>query len=492
VGGRISRVKRHESRARVTRTYARGRSPPMPTPLDHQLDTQQALAQARAREATPLAPRERAVEFVVGGTLVAAAVALAAIGIPKGSFHWDAAAICVVVFAAVSRVEFDVGVAYTRPLQIVFVPMLFLLPPAAVPACVAAALTLAKTPEMLRGRRPIGRVLMATGDAWFAIGPAVVFLAASPGSPDGRDWPIYLAALAAQFAIDSAASFVREGLNGGVSVREQLYEIRWIQLVDTLLAPAGLAFAFAAVGRAWIVLLVLPLAGLMAMFARERAARLQSVLELSRTYRGTALVLGNVVEADDAYTGMHSEGVVDLALAVGDEMGLDPARRRNLEFGALLHDVGKIAVPKEIINKPGPLDDGEWEIMRRHTIEGQRLLDKVGGFMREVGLVVRSSHERYGGGGYPDGLSGEQIPLEARIVSCCDAFSAMTTDRSYRKARSAGAALEELERCAGSQFDPVVVEAVTAVARRRDDRELGVAALLPDPLNAIGHIKASG
>src|SRR3954453_7670302 len=188
---------------------------------------------------------------------------------------------------------------------------------------------------------------------------------------------------------------------------------------------------------------------------------------------------------------MHSEGVVDLALAVGDEMGLDPARRRNLEFGALLHDVGKIAVPKAIINKPGPLDDDEWEIMRGHTIEGQRLLDKVGGFMREVGLVVRSSHERFDGDGYPDGLAGEQIPLGARIVACCDAFSAMTTDRSYRKARSAREALEELERCSGSQFDPVVVEALLAGVRRSSEQELHAATMLPDPLAAVERITAS-
>jgi HD-GYP domain-containing protein (c-di-GMP phosphodiesterase class II) len=171
-------------------------------------------------------------------------------------------------------------------------------------------------------------------------------------------------------------------------------------------------------------------------------------------------------------------------------MGLDAARRRNVEFGALLHDVGKIAVPKEIINKPGPLDDAEWEIMRLHTIEGQLLLDKVGGFMREVGRVVRSSHERFDGGGYPDGLTGEEISLEARIVSCCDAFSAMTTDRSYRKARSAGAALEELRRCAGSQFDPVVVDAVESVVKRRLERELGDSALLPDPAAAVVRVEA--
>jgi len=108
-----------------------------------------------------------------------------------------------------------------------------------------------------------------------------------------------------------------------------------------------------------------------------------------------------------------------------------------------------------------------------------------------VGLVVRSSHERFDGGGYPDGLPGEDIPLEARIVSCCDAFSAMTTDRSYRKARSAREALEELERCAGAQFDPVVAEALIALVRRRLDHEHAAATLLPDPLAAMDRTSVS-
>jgi HD-GYP domain-containing protein (c-di-GMP phosphodiesterase class II) len=145
-----------------------------------------------------------------------------------------------------------------------------------------------------------------------------------------------------------------------------------------------------------------------------------------------------------------------------------------VEFAALLHDVGKIAIPKEIINKPGPLDDAEWALMKTHTIEGQRLLDQVGGFMREVGQIVRSSHESFDGRGYPDALAGEAIPLEARVVSCCDAYNAMTTDRSYRRARPPRAAVEELRRCAGTQFDPRVVEAVVAVVARSG-------ALLPDP-----------
>ena len=120
-------------------------------------------------------------------------------------------------------------------------------------------------------------------------------------------------------------------------------------------------------------------------------------------------------------------------MEVGEAIGLDPIRRRNLEFGALLHDVGKVTIPKHIINKPGKLDAAEWAIVKTHTVEGQRMLDRVGGFMSDVGLIVRSHHERWDGCGYPDGLSGERIPLEARIVCCCDAWSAMTTTRSYRR-----------------------------------------------------------
>ena len=152
-----------------------------------------------------------------------------------------------------------------------------------------------------------------------------------------------------------------------------------------------------------------------------------------------------------------------LALEVAAEMGLDGAGRQRVEFGALLHDVGKIAIPKSIINKPGPLDDDEWALIRTHTVEGQKLLDRVGGLMHDVGRIVRASHERWDGGGYPDGLAGEEIPVEARIVACCDSFNAMTTTRSYRKAMPVEAALEECRACAGTQFDPAVADALLRV-----------------------------
>ncbi len=120
-------------------------------------------------------------------------------------------------------------------------------------------------------------------------------------------------------------------------------------------------------------------------------------------------------------------------------------------------------IPAAIINKPGPLDDAEWELMKTHTIVGEQMLERVGGLLGEVGQIVRSCHERWDGTGYPDRLAGDESPLAARIVCACDAWSAMTTDRSYRKARSTADAAAELRACAGTHFDPTVVETLLAV-----------------------------
>jgi putative nucleotidyltransferase with HDIG domain len=243
----------------------------------------------------------------------------------------------------------------------------------------------------------------------------------------------------------------------------QLALLLRVQMVDALLTPVGVMVAFAAQGAPFRALLALPLMALFGVFAQEREANIANALQLSSAYRGTALLLGDVLEDKDAYTASHSHGVVSLSLAVADRMRLDPAARRRIEFGALLHDIGKIAVPAEIINKPGPLDADEWSVMKLHTVEGQQMLDRIGGVLGEVGRVVRSSHEHFDGSGYPDGLAGVNIPIESRIVSCCDAFSAMTTTRSYRRAMSMEAAREELVRNSGTQFDPRVVAALLEV-----------------------------
>jgi putative nucleotidyltransferase with HDIG domain len=209
--------------------------------------------------------------------------------------------------------------------------------------------------------------------------------------------------------------------------------------------------------------LVLPLVALLNVFARERDARIEQTLELGRSYRGTALLLTDLLEDDDEYTGHHTQDVVELSVSVAEQLGVPEEIRSETELGALLHDIGKIHVPDAIINKPGKLDEDEWAIMKTHTIEGQKMLDRVGGMLSSVGVVVRASHERFDGGGYPDGLAGEEIPLAARIVAVCDSFNAMTTTRSYRKGMPVSAAVAELHRCSGTQFDPQVVTALLDV-----------------------------
>ena len=164
--------------------------------------------------------------------------------------------------------------------------------------------------------------------------------------------------------------------------------------------------------------------------------------------------------------GDHVHGVAELAVAIGERLGLLPEQLEDLRQAAELHDMGKVAIPDAILDKPGPLDDAEWEFMRRHTIIGERILQAAPALER-VAAIVRSTHERMDGKGYPDGLAGEAIPLAARIVLVCDAYEAMTADRSYRKAMSAEVAIEELERCAGAQFDPRVVTAFHALADQR-------------------------
>jgi HD-GYP domain-containing protein (c-di-GMP phosphodiesterase class II) len=230
--------------------------------------------------------------------------------------------------------------------------------------------------------------------------------------------------------------------------------------VDVALAPIGLLAALVAVDRPIAISFVLPLVGLLVVFARERQVRIDHALELSHAYRGTALLLGDVVEADDAYTGSHSRDVVTLVLDVCDRLGVSGRERRDTEFAALLHDVGKIKIPAEIINKPAKLTDEEFDLIKTHTLEGEKLLSQVGGLLGNVGRIVRSCHENWDGTGYPDRLAGVDIPLAARIVRCCDAYSAITTDRPYRKARSAPEAVAELRRCAGTDFDSAVVEAL--------------------------------
>jgi putative nucleotidyltransferase with HDIG domain len=354
--------------------------------------------------------------------------------------------------------------------------MLFVLPPAIVPLVVAAALLLDRIPDVVTNRWDLRRLLWVPGDAWFAVGPAFVFLLAGVDEPALADWPVYVLALAAQFAGDLCASMVRERIAHGITPRNQLRILREVWIVDASLSPIGLLAALATTVEHHAFVLALPLAALLARFARDRRERIDHAIELSAAYRGTALLLGDVIESDDEYTGRHSKGVVELAIAMAVELRLDEEERRLVEFGALLHDIGKIATPKELVNKPGPLTADEQLVMREHTTAGQEMLDRVGGALQDVGIIVRSSHEHFDGGGYPDGLAGEAIPLAARIVAVADTYSAMTTRRPYRDAMPHDAAIAELRANAGTQFDPVVVAAALEVMERESTGELGALA----------------
>ena len=423
---------------------------------------QRLLEAAHVRRGERLLAREQLADGFFVVLFLVAATALALLAPADRTLEPLIALALVAAYVLVANAEFPSGAGFAVPTQIVFVPMLLLLPTPSVPLMVALAVLLRSTIDTARGAAS-ERILVSVADAWFALAPALVLILGSAQTPDWDHWAIYAAAIAAQVVFYTLISAARAWSCLGVPPREIFVEMRMANRVDLLLSPVGLLAAFGAAGQPYAVLLLLPLVQLFMLFAQERTARVEQTLELSAAYRGTALLLGDVIEADDAYTGQHTQDVVELTVAVADRLRVDDETRRAAEFGALLHDVGKVAIPNEIINKPGPLDDDEWAIMKTHTVEGQRMLERIGGLLARVGLVVRASHERYDGGGYPDGLAGEAIPLASRIVSACDAYNAMTTDRSYRKALTAGVAVAELRANSGTQFDPKVVDALIAV-----------------------------
>ena len=206
----------------------------------------------------------------------------------------------------------------------------------------------------------------------------------------------------------------------------------------------------------------LRLLGGLAQQAKLAIANASSYEGLERTFVSTVEALANALEANDEYTSTHARWITDLSLRVGRELGLDDSALKRLELGALLHDIGKIGIPSEILAKPGRLTAEERQVMQTHPELGERIIAPIHR-LQEVRPIVRSCHERWDGRGYPDGVGGEAIPLESRIIFVCDAYHAMTTDRPYRKRLSHPEAVRRLEEGAGSQFDPLVVEVATRV-----------------------------
>ena len=436
-------------------------------PIEPTLEEQELLATTFQLRRSRMTARERLAEGVVDGAFV---VAVAVIWwlYPPHAFGLLGAALCFLVLVLATRVPFDTPLGFTVPTQLAFVPLVFAMPVAITPIAVVAALGIARLPEVIGGKLRPSRLVEVVGNSWFAIGPAFVFAVTNTPPPDASG-ALLVGALAAQFAADFTMSAVRFRIGRGASFSEQLRD-SWVYGVDAALSVIGLVVAEDINSVPAAALAPLPLLALLAVFARERHQRLEGLLELNNAYRGTALVLSDVIEADDWYTGEHSKSVVGLAVELAEALGVETEQRRNVEFAALLHDVGKIAIPKDIVNKPGSLTRDEWTIIKTHTLEGQRMLDRVGGFMAEVGQIVRCHHEHWDGSGYPDGLAGEAIPLESRIIACADAWNAMRTDRPYRKAMPYKDALSELTANAGHQFDARIVDALLRLIADTEDR----------------------
>ncbi len=371
-------------------------------------EEQELLAESVERESTRMTARDLAT-----ASLLAVGFAAAVGGVwlmrPPHGFEVLPALVCLLVFVVAALVRFDTPFGLAPATQIGFVPLLFALPLALVPIAVALGMAISWLPDVRSGELRPGRLLQAPSNSWFAIGPVAV-LALAHSEPRQAGAVLLIAALGAQFLADFAISSLRFVILRGATL-SSLLRTTWVYMIDAALSGIALVVAADIHDAPLAALSLVPLLGLLATFAHERHRRLEGMLELSSAYRGTALVLGDVIEADDGYTGEHCKSVVSLALELAEHLKLSPERQRNLEFAALLHDVGKIAIPKEIINKPGKLDPHEWTIIKTHTLEGQKMLERVGGFMRQVGIIVRSHHERWDGGGYPDGLAGEQIPL---------------------------------------------------------------------------------
>lgn len=576
-----------------------------PVPVDEHL-----IEEARTRRPERPSERDLVTSALLGGGFLAAAVAMAAL-VP-----WDrplslvALAVLVGGYALLSRVEFEVGPGSAVPIQLVFVPMLFALPVTLVPLCVAGGYLLGALPDYLARRVHPARAVVLLSSSWYAIGPAIVLSLFPAEAPSWRHAPIYLAALAAQFALDAGSSSVRERIAFGHSPRAFVPSFAWVWAVDFFLAPIGLV---AALSGTVAVLVVLPLTGLLHLMARDRRARIDRVVTFGQAYRGAvdeahrdelsgignrrklisdlervfaedasecvlivydlngfkhyndtfghpagdallrrlaaklaaavdraygaayrlggdefcvlaappsdaveglldatigalseegdgfsiSTCFGAVVipsEAVDApwaltiadrrlYAQKHAHrlshgqpyvvllealferdpdlrahvgGVASLSAAVARRLGLDGHQLEELILVAQLHDVGKIAIPDAVLRKPGPLTQEERTLIEQHTVIGQRILGAVPA-LRAVGTIVRATHERWDGKGYADGLAGEAIPLAARIVAVCDAFQAMTSSRPYCASLTSREALEELRRCAGTQFDPEIV-----------------------------------
>ncbi|MFE9170439.1 HD-GYP domain-containing protein [Streptomyces kebangsaanensis] len=403
-------------------------------------------------EAVP--PRARAyVACVVLGALTCL------LPLPVTRTPWWAVALLAAVYAGCRHLA-------RRNLAGPFYPALlaaaFLLPPAAAALVPLPGVLLARAGQRPEGLRRIWRAAQLALAVWAA--------ARVHGALGGRDavaasdFPYVLAPAGAAVL---AFCLVLTALDGGIHALVERVPVRraWPGLFTRSLAPIGvhgLAGLMMAVlwrspyGPVAALLVLLPMCvswWVYAQYHRERAA-----------HRATIRALVQAVDIKDGYTRGHSERVGQASMMIARELGMDDERVEVLRFAGILHDVGKLGVPTRLLRKDGPLTPEERRVIELHPEYGHEMVRGIS-FLGEARSAILHHHERLDGSGYPYGLTGSQIPESARVVAVADAFDAMTSTRSYRRARPVGAALEELERCAGAQFDPRMV---TALARALD------------------------
>jgi hypothetical protein len=357
------------------------------------------------------------------------------------------------------------------------------------PAMAAALLTAAVRLAVSRGR--LYRGVFDAAQLALAAGTGTLFYRAIPVASTMSRFGIAVVAgalfLILNIGLLTTAMSLDEGVPARVIWRERF---RWMTPYG--LAAGPLAFALLAgyerFGPIAVIVFSIPPASMMLSVRqylarthasveelRDKNAQLMTLAdEVRQTHRNLIAALSRSMEAKDFYTGGHTERVAEIAVALGKRLGYGREDLDAIEIGALLHDIGKIGIPERILHKPGPLDETEWEVMRRHPVVSEFILSGID-LHPFVSQIARSSHERIDGAGYPDGLASEAIPLPARIVLVADAFDALTSDRPYRSKRPAHQALAEIRANSGTQFCPSVVAALERLARE----EPGVLGTIP-------------
>jgi hypothetical protein len=451
------------------------------------------LSAWRTRLAVPMEDRESAVVGVLALGYLAVAVP---VGVALPAETGLPPLVTLALFAAyvgVSRIRFDVGAGYVSAEQLVFVPLLFLVPLPLMLVLVPVAFLLSDLPDILAGRAHRDRWMNALADSWFVLGSVSVLGFFAPGPPQLELAPVYLGALAAQIGFGAAAALAREYFVGRLTIREELRSAAAAYQLDVLLSPVGFAVALATVELGPLALLwIVPAAWAVSELSRLHRARCDRLVAEHEAY--WRRFVSDARRLERTAQGTVSEDwrcMPETALAVGAEMGLALEARRNLAQAAQAA-ARRAAFSEESPARPKLAAERRLRLAAA-LIEGRMYhagADQVAtglGFdrLREQAELVRLSRERYDGTGYPDGLRGEAIPLGARILACCEAYSAMTAGRPHRSPMSGETALEELRRAAGRQFDPDVVDALARALRREKPGEIPPATRSPWLFDAL-------